>query len=86
MKNFIMLVLVMQLSITSALCADMRFIQVDGARFNIKDEASVSKFENLIADINKQKEVEFIVFSGDNIASARKENLEGFLKTANNII
>lgn len=59
--------------------ADMRFIQVDGVLF---DSQSSEKFEQLIDKINKEKNVSFVVFSGDNIAKPNKKILEEFLSSA----
>ena len=85
MKKFLVFLL-MYLSTTAlGYCADLRFVQVDGAMFNVNDNNSVSKFEKIIMDINKQKDVEFVVFSGNNISRASKENLEGFVNIAKNL-
>lgn len=68
------------LSINSAFCADMRFIQIDNLFFSAKDENSIKMINTLINDINNQKNVDFIIFSGNNIAKPNLENLEQFLK------
>lgn len=85
MKKFLGLFICFLFTTIIAFSADMRFVQVDSALFNAEESVSVKKLENLIADINRQKNVEFVIFSGDNIAKAKKENLECFLKIANNL-
>ena len=62
--------------------ADMRFIQVDGTLYN---EKNAKKFEKLIDKINSEKNVSFVVFTGNNIARPNKNNLEGFLNKAKTI-
>ena len=62
-------------------CAkDFRFVQVTDLRYskNIENKS----LDNFIADINKQKDVEFVVFTGDNIEKPSKDNLSSFLKKA----
>jgi len=56
--------------------ADMRFIQVDGALYS---EKNAEKFESLISKINLEKNVSFVVFTGNNISRPNKEDLERFL-------
>ena len=82
MKKLIGLLIGFFITFNSAYSADMRFIQVDSVLFSPTDEQSVTQLKNLINDINVQKNVEFVIFSGDNIAKAKKENLESFLKLA----
>ena len=74
--------IVFLLTATSSMSADMRFIQVDGTLYDSNDS---KKFEKLIDKINKEKKVEFVVFTGNNIAKPNKTNLESFLKTAKKI-
>ena len=80
MKKILSFLVLYFLSTLSSLSADMRFIQVDGVFFNAKEKSSITKLEKLVEDINKQKNVEFVVFSGNNISKANKENLENFIK------
>ena len=78
MKKF--LVLLSLLLMNSAIAADMRFVQVSDARFSKENE--VNTLATAIKDINKLKDVEFVVFTGDNIAKPQKDNLIGFLDEA----
>lgn len=66
--------------LATTLCAfseDMRFIQVDGVLYNSKQPA---KLDNLVAKINNEKNVEFVVFTGNNISKPDKNELKSFLK------
>lgn len=79
MKKFFLLFLFI-VSTISVSAKDMRFVQVDSVMFSTYDMASATRLENLVTDINKQKNVDFVVFSGNNISRPSKENLLGFIK------
>ena len=66
-------------SVCSAFSADMKFVQIDNLMFSSSNQQSIDNLENILQDINKQKDVEFIVFSGNNIAKPNTEDLESFL-------
>ena len=57
--------------------ADMRFKQVDGLLYNSQNQ---QEFDKLINKINQEKKVEFIVFTGNNIARPDSKELKNFLK------
>lgn len=79
MKNFLGLLIVFLLTTLSAYCVDMRFIQVDGVLYSSTES---QKFEALVEKINKEKDVEFVVFTGNNISKPRATELEQFLIAA----
>lgn len=79
MKKTFGLIFIFLLTISAVFSADMRFIQVDGVLYN---KSSANKFEQLIEKINQEKNVEFIVFTGNNISKSDKAELESFLKSA----
>ncbi len=79
MKKFLGLLIFFLLTTSSAFSADMRFIQVDGVLLNSNN---TKPLEMLIEKINNEKDVEFVVFTGNNIASPKKENLEAFIMAA----
>ena len=82
MKKFLGLILITFLTTLSAYSADMRFIQVESALFNSNNTKS---FEKLVNKINAEKNVEFVVFTGNNIATPNKNELKKFLKNANKL-
>ena len=83
MKKFLsLLITFLIVSTASVFASDMRFIQVSDLMFSASDENSVNSFKNLVVDINKQKKVSFVVFTGNNISKPDKKNLEGFLDNA----
>ena len=55
---------------------DMRFIQVTDTFYNTENEQSAESLKNVVSDINKQRGVEFVVFTGNNIAKPTIDNLE----------
>ena len=85
MKNFIYAFFVLFISISTVFASDMRFIQVDGVLLDASNTQSVENFNNLLSNIKKEKNVSFVVFTGNNIAKPNKENLTKFLKMANKL-
>lgn len=73
------LIVVFGLSVSAR---ETRFVQVAETRF---DRTSPERLEKCVEDINTLKKIDFVVFTGDNIASANKENLRGFLKIVRKI-
>ena len=82
MKKFLSLLVIFLFSVLSAFSADMRFIQVDGALYN---PISSENFNKIIDKINNEKDIEFIVFTGNNIYKPNKDVLKSFLKDARRI-
>ncbi|MBR2430787.1 metallophosphoesterase [bacterium] len=79
MKKFLISFIFLLISSTLVFSADMRFIQVDGVLYESKYP---QKLSSLIEKINQEKGVEFIVFSGNNIAKPNRDELKNFLKEA----
>lgn len=82
MKKILGLILITFLTTLSVYSADMRFIQVESALFNSNNTKS---FEKLVNKINSEKNIEFVVFTGNNIATPNKKELKNFLKNANKL-
>ena len=80
MKKILTLFFMLIFSLSSAMADDMRFVQVSDVRFDVGQDNNL--FKRVITDINKQKDVDFVVFTGDNINKPTKKNLEGFLAEA----
>lgn len=79
MKKFLVFLAIFFFTTMSSFSADMRFVQVDGVLLRAN---APEVLENLVEKINKEKDVEFVVFTGNNIASPNKANLETFIKIA----
>ena len=69
---------------SSVYAKDVKFIQVTDLHFDAT-QGSIENFNNLIEQINKTGDLDFVVFTGDNIDLANKEMLKGFLKIAKKI-
>ncbi len=80
MKKFLSIFLAYFLCISAALAKDVRFVQVTDVRFSEQAENNI--LEKVINDINKQKDVKFVVFTGDNINKPDKKELSAFLSEA----
>lgn len=85
MKKLLLLITSLIFTVSVAQAKDMRFVQVDGAMFNPSNEASVKRFEKMIKDINNQRDVDFVVFTGNNISKPQKSFLEGFISKAKSL-
>ena len=82
MKKIFGLLLTIFFTSLSVYSADMRFVQIDSALCTTKNPAN---FIGLVNKINAEKNVEFVVFTGNNIASPNKNELQNFLKNANKL-
>ena len=77
MKKF--LVLLFMLIINPVFAKDMRFVQISDANFDAENRNMLAA---AVSEINKQPDIKFVIFTGDNIAKPSKEYLEGFLDEA----
>ena len=85
MKRILVLFFTILFSASAVLADDLKFAQVDGVFFNAYDETSINNLQKIVQDINKQKDISFVVFSGNNIFKPEKQNLAKFLKQANKL-
>ncbi len=69
---------------TSVFAEDLRFVQIDGLGFNSTPE-SEQRLDKIITEVNRQKNVSFVVFSGNNISKPKRNDLEAFIKQAKKI-
>lgn len=79
MKRILSLFLTSLFLVSAVQAKDLRFAQVSDIRFSESDSQTL---KTIVNDINKQKNVEFTVFTGDNISKPSVTELEGFLKEA----
>lgn len=82
MKKLLLNILVVFVSIVAlqnfVSAQTLKFVQVTD--LHLKDDTAT--FNKIIKDINRQKDVEFVVFSGDNTGRATKTLLNNFLSVA----
>lgn len=73
--NFVVAIVVVLFVQTLVSAQTLKFVQV--ADLHLKDDTEV--FSKIVKDINRQKNVEFVVFTGDNIGRASKVLLNNFV-------
>lgn len=76
MRKLLGVLLVLLLSVMSVMAKDLRFVQISEARYSAQN--SENQLDNIIKDINKQKNIDFVIFTGDNIEKPTQENLAAF--------
>lgn len=67
-------------STSKALAENIKFVQVTDAHMAADSEYSQKVLKNAVEDINKQQDISFVVFTGDNINNPSEENLREFVK------
>lgn len=65
---------------TKVLAENIKFVQIADAHLSVDSEFSEKALKSAIEDINKQQEISFVIFTGDNINNPKQENLRAFLK------
>ena len=85
MKKILCLIIIMLVSAFRVYASDIKFIQIDDLKYSPYSDESVQNFKNTIDEINKQKNLSFVIFTGNNIARSDKIHLKSFLKTANKL-
>lgn len=63
----------------------IKFVQVTDVHYNNKIPYRKEVLTQTVNDINKQKDVSFVLFTGDNIDSPKPEYLNDFLKIINGL-
>jgi len=59
---------------------NIKFVQITDTHLAASNPYTSRVLESAIDDINSQPEISFVVFTGDNIASPKEENLRAFMK------
>ena len=77
MKKILSLLFTSLIFVSAVQAKDLRFAQVTDVRYSHEDKDS--PLTKIVNDINKQKNIEFVVFTGDNINKPSLKDLEGFL-------
>lgn len=93
LKKFLLLLVVVLISSNVVSAKEIKFIQVTDSHFSANGEsvgdreidASGSVLAKTVADINTIPNVDFVVFTGDNIDKANSNDLVSFLKIANKL-
>ena len=80
MKKLLSVLLIYLLSSTYTLSRDLRFVQITDVRYSKQNNSETLK--KVIKDVNKQKKVDFVVFTGDNLERPDMKVLEDFISAA----
>ena len=83
MKKILCLLFIYALCLSDSFGKDLRFVQITDVRYSKSSEST--RLKDTINEINKQKDIDFVVFTGDNIQKPDKKDLEGFIKEAKHI-
>lgn len=76
MKKLLLSILVLLLSANISFAKSIKFVQISDVLYGQEDTKIY--LDKAIKDINQMKDVSFVVFTGDNLSSAKEENLKQF--------
>ena len=79
-RKFLSFLILYFVTTSFVMAGDIRFAQITDVRYSKTDKNNT--LSKVIKDINKQKNIDFVIFTGDNIQKVSAEYLEDFLKTA----
>lgn len=86
MKKKLFLTLLSFLFLQCAVLADViKFVQVTDTHFNTNNEYRAEVLQKTVENINKEKDISFVVFTGDNIDSPHAEFLPEFVRIINKL-
>lgn len=77
MKKLLSVLICVILFSTQVCAQDLRFVQVTDVRYSKTSDNNV--LAKLVNDINKQKDINFVVFTGDNISHPSNDDLKAFM-------
>lgn len=64
---------------------NIKFVQVADVHLSAESEYSQKVLKSAVDDINKQQNISFVIFTGDNINNPTENNLRTFAKIANKL-
>jgi len=79
-RNLFSLLLVYIIFCSAVFAKDLRFVQITDVRYSKQNNPEVLK--KVISDINGRKDIDFVVFTGDNIDKPDIKNLKDFIAEA----
>ena len=77
---FVGLIVVFAMASVQAFADNIKFVQVSDTHLSSGSEYSKKVLKSAVADINKQADISFVVFTGDNINNPKEDNLREFVK------
>ena len=83
--NILSVLIFLGLSTAATNAKDIKFVQVTDVHYTVENEYSKDALAGAVENINKLKDISFVIFTGDNIGSPKQENLVGFVREANKL-
>ena len=80
MKKFLVFLFIFLIYTSNAFAKDLRFVQITDVRYSKQDNSETLK--KVIKDVNEQRDVSFVVFTGDNIQKTDEQDLKDFIAEA----
>jgi len=80
MKKFLSLLLIYLFFASNVFARDLRFVQITDVRYSKANNSET--LSEVIKDVNKQKGIDFVVFTGDNIQKPDMQDLKDFISAA----
>ena len=80
MKKLALLIFSFILFSSSVMAKDIRFVQITDVRYSKNSEENI--LAKVIADVNKESGVDFVIFTGDNINRPNPDDLKAFINEA----
>ncbi len=84
-KNIILTILSILLLQNTVFANVIKFVQVTDSHFIAKNEYRTEVLQETVNSINKEKDISFVVFTGDNLDSPKEEYLPDFVKIINKL-
>lgn len=84
-KNIILTILSILLLQNTVFANVIKFVQVTDSHFIAKNEYRKEVLQGTVNSINKEKDISFVVFTGDNLDSPKEEYLPDFVKIINKL-
>ena len=84
-KNIIITLLSLILLQTTVSAEAIKFVQVTDAHFKTNDEYRAEVLKETVKAINKEKDISFVIFTGDNIDSQKSEYITEFVQIINKL-
>ncbi len=84
-KNIILTILSILLLQNTVFANVIKFAQVTDSHFIAKNEYRTEVLQETINSINKEKDISFVVFTGDNLDSPKEQYLPDFVKIINKL-
>ena len=84
-KKIFLTIILLILVQTIASANSIKFVQVTDSHYIAGDKYRTETLQNAVQNINDEKDIAFVVFTGDNIDSPKEEYLPDFVKTINKL-